>query len=67
MAIQPVQQFNYTSGKNSTDSALIIDTMDLLHVGVVEGFALIARTLSKRPIMAWEKRHAEKKEVLGGV
>jgi uncharacterized LabA/DUF88 family protein len=33
MAIQPVQQFSYTSGKNATDSALIIDAMDVLHTG----------------------------------
>ena len=42
MAIQPIQQFSYTSGKNSTDSALIIDAMDLLHVGVVDGFCLVS-------------------------
>jgi hypothetical protein len=35
-AIQPVQQFSYTSGKNATDSALIIDAMDLLHGGRVD-------------------------------
>jgi hypothetical protein len=32
-AIQPVQQFAYTRGKNTTDSALIIDAMDLLYAG----------------------------------
>ncbi|EDY39438.1 protein containing DUF88 [Cyanobium sp. PCC 7001] len=41
-AIQPVQQFSYTSGKNATDSALIIDAMDLLHGGRVEGFCLVS-------------------------
>lgn len=41
-AIQPVQQFAYTVGKNSTDSALIIDAMDLLWQGNVEAFALIS-------------------------
>lgn len=41
-AIQPVQQFSYTSGKNATDSALIIDAMDLLHGGRVDGFALVS-------------------------
>jgi hypothetical protein len=41
-AIQPVQQFAYTRGKNSTDSALIIDAMDLLYAGNVEGFALVS-------------------------
>ena len=38
MAIQPIQQFSYTSGKNATDSALIIDAMDVLHTGSVDGF-----------------------------
>lgn len=41
-AIQPVQQFAYTTGKNSTDSALIIDAMDLLWQGNVEAFALVS-------------------------
>ena len=41
-AIQPVQQFAYTQGKNSTDSALIIDAMDLLYAGNVEGFAIVS-------------------------
>lgn len=41
-AIQPVQQFAYTVGKNSTDSALIIDAMDLLWQGHVEAFALVS-------------------------
>lgn len=41
-AIQPIQQFSYTSGKNSTDSALIIDAMDLLHAGGVGGFCLVS-------------------------
>lgn len=41
-AIQPIQQFSYTSGKNSTDSALIIDAMDILHAGNVDGFCLVS-------------------------
>lgn len=41
-AIQPVQQFSYTSGKNATDSALIIDAMDLLHQSHLDGFCLIS-------------------------
>lgn len=40
-AIQPMQQFGYTTGKNSTDSALIIDAMDLLYTGKFEGFCLV--------------------------
>jgi len=41
-AIQPVQQFSYTVGKNATDSSLIIDAMDLLHEGRVDGFCLVS-------------------------
>jgi len=41
-AVQPVQQFAYTTGKNSTDSALIIDAMDLLHSGGFDGFCLVS-------------------------
>jgi hypothetical protein len=41
-AIQPIQQFAYTHGKNSTDSALIIDAMDLLYAGNAEGFVLVS-------------------------
>jgi len=41
-AIQPIQQFSYTKGKNATDSALIIDAMDLLHGGKVDGFCLVS-------------------------
>jgi uncharacterized LabA/DUF88 family protein len=41
-AVQPVQQFRYTIGKNATDSAMIIDAMDLLHSGVVDGFCLVS-------------------------
>ena len=42
MAIQPIQQFSYTTGKNATDSALIIDAMDLLHSGSLNGFCLVS-------------------------
>jgi hypothetical protein len=41
-AIQPIQQFRYTIGKNATDSAMIIDAMDILHSRVVEGFCLVS-------------------------
>lgn len=41
-AVQPVQQFRYTVGKNATDSAMIIDAMDLLHSDVVDGFCLVS-------------------------
>jgi uncharacterized protein (TIGR00288 family) len=41
-AIQPVQQFAYTTGKNSTDFALVIDAMDLLYSGNVDAFAIVS-------------------------
>jgi len=41
-AIQPIQQFRYTTGKNATDSSLIIDAMDLLHGGHLDGFCLVS-------------------------
>lgn len=41
-SIQPIQQFRYTSGKNSTDSALIIDAMDLLYTGKFDGFCIVS-------------------------
>ena len=41
-SIQPIQQFRYTVGKNATDSALIIDAMDLLHSGRFAGFCLVS-------------------------
>lgn len=39
-SISPIQKFKYTTGKNSTDSALIIDAMDILHSRTVEGFCI---------------------------
>jgi uncharacterized LabA/DUF88 family protein len=42
MAIQPIQQFSYTTRKNSTDASLIIDAMDVLHTGSVDGFCLVS-------------------------
>ena len=42
LAIQPIQQFRFASGKNATDAALIIDAMDLLHGGRVDGFCLVS-------------------------
>ncbi len=41
-AIQPIQQFRYTIGKNATDSAMIIDAMDIMHSRVVDGFCLVS-------------------------
>lgn len=41
-AITPVQQYSYTSGKNATDSAMIIDAMDILYSGQVDGFCIVS-------------------------
>ena len=41
-AITPIQQYGYTSGKNSTDSAMIIDAMDILYIGKVDGFCIVS-------------------------
>lgn len=41
-ALTPVQQYSYTTGKNSTDSAMIIDAMDILHEGNIDGFCLVS-------------------------
>jgi uncharacterized LabA/DUF88 family protein len=41
-AIQPIQQFRYTTGKNATDSAMIIDAMDILYEGLAHGFCLVS-------------------------
>ncbi len=41
-AITPMQQYSYTSGKNATDSAMIIDAMDILYSGKVNGFCLVS-------------------------
>ena len=41
-AITPIQQYSYTTGKNATDSAMIIDAMDILYTGRVDGFCLVS-------------------------
>ncbi len=41
-SINPVQKFSYTTGKNSTDSSIIIEAMDILHSGAVEGFCIVS-------------------------
>ena len=41
-AITPIQQYSYTTGKNSSDSAMIIDAMDILYTGNVQGFCLVS-------------------------
>lgn len=41
-ALSPIQQYSYTSGKNATDSAMIIDAMDILYTGRVDGFCIVS-------------------------
>jgi uncharacterized LabA/DUF88 family protein len=41
-SIQPIQQFAYTTGKNATDSAMVIDAMDLLYSGKLDGFCIVS-------------------------
>lgn len=41
-AITPIQQYSYTSGKNASDSAMIIDAMDILYSGKVDGFCIVS-------------------------
>lgn len=41
-SVTPVQQYSYTVGKNATDSAMIIDAMDILYTGYVEGFCIVS-------------------------
>src|ERR1700752_4535485 len=41
-AITPIQQYSYSSGKNSSDSAMIIDAMDILYSGKVDGFCIVS-------------------------
>src|SRR5213075_1269710 len=41
-AITPIQKYSYTTGKNSSDSAMIIDAMDILYTGRVDGFCLVS-------------------------
>lgn len=50
-AIRPMQQFAYTKGKNATDSAMIIDAMDLLYSNAVEAFALMTSDSDFTPLV----------------
>lgn len=51
LAIKPIQQFAYTSGKNATDSAMIIEAMDLLYGGNVDAFALMTSDSDFTPLV----------------
>lgn len=50
-AIRPIQQFAYTTGKNATDAAMIIDAMDLLYSGNVDAFALMTSDSDFTPLV----------------
>jgi uncharacterized LabA/DUF88 family protein len=51
-SIQPIQQFAYTSGKNATDAAMIIDAMDLLYAGRFDGFCIVSSDSDFTPLAA---------------
>lgn len=57
-SIQPVQQFAYTSGKNATDGAMIIDAMDLLYTGRFTGFCLVSSDSDFTRLAARLREHA---------
>jgi len=50
LAIKAVQQFDYVSGKNATDMAMVIDAVDLLHTGIYDGFVIVASDSDYTPI-----------------
>ena len=67
-SITPIQQFGYTQGKNATDSAMIIDAMDILYTDSVDGFCIVSSDsdftrLAKPPARerSHGRRHGEKK------
>ncbi|MBO7721809.1 MAG: NYN domain-containing protein [Kiritimatiellae bacterium] len=51
LAINPVQQYAYTTGKNATDAAMVINAMDILHDGDVEGFVLVSSDSDFTPLV----------------
>lgn len=50
-AIQPIQQFAYSKGKNASDMAIVVDAMDLFHTGSLDGFALISSDADFTPLV----------------
>jgi hypothetical protein len=61
-SIVPIQQFRYTVGKNATDTAMIIDAMDILYGGKVDGFCLVSSRHEMKDIgSALVVRHIEGK------
>ena len=58
-SIIPIQQYSYTTGKNATDSAMIIDAMDLLYGGNLDGFCIVCvRPENSSSVWARAKRSA---------
>ncbi len=51
LAISPVQQFDLTRGKNASDMAMVIDAMDLMHAGDVDGFAIVSSDADFTPLV----------------
>ena len=50
-AIRPIQQFAYTTGKNASDMAMVIDAMDLLYAGNLDGFAIVSSDADFTPLV----------------
>ncbi|TWT22666.1 NYN domain-containing protein [Luteimonas marina] len=50
-AIRPIQQFAYSSGKNASDMAMVIDAMDLLYAGNLDGFAIVSSDADFTPLV----------------
>ena len=50
LAIKPEQQFDYVTGKNATDMAMVIDTIELLHQSIYDGFVLVASDSDYTPL-----------------
>lgn len=50
LAIKAEQQFDYVAGKNATDMALVIDTLDLLHSGIYDAFVIVASDSDYTPL-----------------
>ncbi len=50
LAIKPEQQFDYVTGKNATDMALVIDTMDLMHRNIYDAFVIVASDSDYTPL-----------------
>lgn len=59
-AIQPIQQFDYTKGKNATDAAMIIDAMDLLYTKQLDGFGIVSSDSDFTPLVMRLRANGQK-------